>query len=96
MSTKQVFNKIKFTIFFLLENVNDLTNSKIEKKNDKERNEEEEEEEEDEFYDKTPPKQYPLPATNTLKDLPKFDITEFYNLTNVGADVKELLYIMSK
>jgi hypothetical protein len=78
--------------------LNDITkNSKVSEKNEKEKTEEEEEEEEEDFYDRTPQNAYqPQPVVSTLKELPKFDASEFHNIENVGADVKELLTIMSK
>lgn len=77
--------------------MNDITkNSKVSEKNEKEKSEEEEEEEEEDFYDRSPQNAYQPQPSSTLKELPKFDVSEFYNIQNVGADVKELLTIMAK
>jgi len=77
--------------------LNDITkNSKASEKNEKEKSEEEEEEEEEELYERSPQNAYQPQPSNTLKELPKFDTSEFYNIQNVGADVKELLLIMAK
>lgn len=76
--------------------MNDITNNKV-NKTEKEKSEEEEDEEEEELYDKTPANPYkPVVPTSTLKELPRFDTAEFFNLPNIGADVKELLSIMNK
>lgn len=57
-----------------------------------------EEEEEEELSNKNPSNSNPTPApvSNNIKELPKFDMSEFSNLQNVGSDVKELLSIMAK
>lgn len=54
--------------------------------------------EEEELFNKNPSNSYPTPApvSNNIKELPKFDMSEFLNLQNVGSDVKELLSIMAK
>lgn len=80
-----------------MENLNDITkNSKASEKNEKEKEEEEEEEEEEDFYERSPQNAYQAQPSNTLKELPKFDTSEFYNIQSVGADVRELLTIMEK
>ena len=78
--------------------MNDVSNPKATAgKVEKEKTEEEEEEEEEEFYDRSPPNSYPQPAvSNTIKELPKFDMSEFFNLQNVNEEVKDLLEIMTK
>ena len=59
----------------------------------------EEDEEEDEDYDTKAigkgSNTYPAVLASTVKPLPKFDFSEFYNLNTTG-EVKELLQIMNK
>jgi hypothetical protein len=65
-------------------------------KGDKEKTEEEEDEEEEEFYDRSPQNFNQPVVSNTMKELPKFDMSEFFNLQNVSDEVKDLLDVMAK
>lgn len=62
---------------------------------EKEKTEEEEDEEEEEFYDKGP-QNYNQGIASTMKELPKFDVSEFFNIQNVSDEVKDLLDVMTR
>jgi hypothetical protein len=75
--------------------LNDVSNTKQNKsKNEKDRSEDEEEEE-DEFEDRNPNNFQPI-ASNQLKELPKFDFGEFFNLQNLNEEEKDLLDLMTR